>query len=231
MPAADSFGIPAAAVCASYLAKVVSVKDPDNLARVQVQLFNFEGFPDQHAPVWAQVAVPFAGDNRGAFLLPDVGDEVLVTLVNGDPRLPIVLGGLWNGRAQPPETLGHDRSRVDRWALVGKAGTRIAIVEENAGQATISLTTPGAVSATLTETAGGKIELKASGHTVTLDSQGVSVVTSAKVSVQANTLDVTAGQVTVNAAQSTFSGIVQCDTLLATTVVATTYTPGAGNVW
>jgi hypothetical protein len=30
---------------------------------------------------------------------------------------------------------------------------------------------------------------------------------------------------------STFSGIVQCDTIIATTVVGTTYTPGAGNVW
>jgi hypothetical protein len=35
----------------------------------------------------------------------------------------------------------------------------------------------------------------------------------------------------VSAAMSMFSGIVQCQVLQATTVVATTYTPGAGNVW
>ena len=38
-------------------------------------------------------------------------------------------------------------------------------------------------------------------------------------------------QVKVNAAISDFSGIVKCDVLQATTVIATTYTPGAGNVW
>jgi hypothetical protein len=44
-------------------------------------------------------------------------------------------------------------------------------------------------------------------------------------------VNVTAPQVSVSAAMSTFSGIVQCDTIIATTVVGTTYTPGAGNVW
>jgi len=35
----------------------------------------------------------------------------------------------------------------------------------------------------------------------------------------------------VTAGMSKFSGVVQCDTLIATTVVGTTYTPGAGNIW
>jgi hypothetical protein len=37
--------------------------------------------------------------------------------------------------------------------------------------------------------------------------------------------------VNVSAAMSTFSGVVQCDVLLATTVPAATYAPGAGNIW
>ena len=53
----------------------------------------------------------------------------------------------------------------------------------------------------------------------------------AQVSVQASQVEVNAGQVTVNAAVSNFSGIVRCDVLQATTVVASTYTPGAGNIW
>jgi len=35
----------------------------------------------------------------------------------------------------------------------------------------------------------------------------------------------------VDAGMSKFSGVVQCDTLIATSVVASSYTPGAGNVW
>lgn len=214
---------------AAYLAEVVSVADPENKTRVQVRLLNFDGVDGQDGPIWARVAVPFAGGNRGAFMLPDVGDEVLIQFVHGDPRLPIVVGGLWNGGATAPETLGGDR--VDRWTIVGKAGTRIAIVEESAGTATIKLTTPNGVSGELTDTGAGKIELKAAGSTITIDSSGVTIQTPSKVAVQASTVEVTAGQVTVNAAMSSFSGIVRCDTLIATSVISSSYTPGAGNIW
>lgn len=216
---------------ACYLAKVVAVDDPDNLSRVQVRLHNYDGVAEQDAPVWARVAVPFAGDNRGAFMLPDVDDEVLVNFVNGDPRYPVVVGGLWNGGATAPETLGGAGDRIDRWAIVGKAGTRIAIVEESASEAKILLETPNGVSCELTDASGGKIELKISGTTITCDTQGISVTTSANAKVDASQVSISAGMVKVDAGMSKFSGVVQCDTLIATTVVGSTYTPGAGNVW
>jgi uncharacterized protein involved in type VI secretion and phage assembly len=212
-----------------YLGEVVSVQDPANQSRVQVRLFSFDGPADQDGPIWARVAVPFAGAGSGAFLLPDVGDEVLISFVQGDSRLPIVVGGLWNGAAQAPEQLGGDRT--DRWSLVGKAGSRIAIVEAAPGNATISFETANGVTGTLTDSGGGQIELKAAGNTITIDSGGVSVQAAAQVSVQASQVEVKAGQVTVNAAVSNFSGMVRCDVLQATTVIASTYPPGAGNIW
>jgi uncharacterized protein involved in type VI secretion and phage assembly len=216
---------------ASFLAQVVSVQDPDNLSRVQVRLLNYDGVSQQDAPIWARVALPFAGSNRGVFMLPDVDDEVLVQFVNGDSRFPVVVGGLWNGNAQAPDSLGGDR--VDRWMIVSKAGSKISIKEPTSGQPTISFETPGGVTGTLTDESGGKIELSLSGGTTTLtmDSSGVSVQTGSKVQVQATQVEVNSGQVTVNAAISKFSGMVQCDIMQATTVIATTYTPGAGNVW
>jgi vacuolar-type H+-ATPase catalytic subunit A/Vma1 len=57
------------------------------------------------------------------------------------------------------------------------------------------------------------------------------VQAAAQVSIQASQVEVKAGQVTVNAAVSNFSGMVRCDVLQATTVIASTYTPGAGNIW
>ena len=226
-----SFDAPIELFSATYIAEVVSVQDPENLSRVQVRLPNFDGVADQDAAVWARVAVPFAGNRRGAFMLPDVGDEVLVSFINRDPRFPVVVGGLWNGNAGPPETLGGSGDRVDRWTIVGKAGSRIAIVEESPGQAVISFATPNGVSGELTDKSGGKIEFKGAGTTITVDSNGVSVQTPAKVKVQASQVEVSAGMVTVDAAMSQFSGIVKCDVLQATTVIASTYTPGAGNIW
>lgn len=224
---ATNFDVPVGSLATSYLGEVVSVADPENLARVQVRLYNFDGVGEQDAPMWARVATPFAGKDYGAFMLPDVGDEVLVQFINGDSRYPVVTGSLWNGQASPPDTLGGDR--VDRWTIVGRNGTRISIVEET--DATISFETPNGTTGTLTDEAGGKIELHAAGNTITIDTQGVSIESPATVSVQASQVKVSAGMVTVDSAMSKFSGMVKCDILQATTVIATTYTPGAGNIW
>ena len=216
-----------------YLAEVVSVQDPQNRNRVQVRLYNADGIADQDGPVWARVAVPFAGGNRGAFFIPDVGDEVVVAFLGGDPRFPIVLGSLWNGHDTAPETIGGSGQSVDRWTITGKAGTKIAIVEQPASSATIKFITPGGLTGTLTDQ-DGSIQFSNSANTsVRIDSSGVTInAPTGQVQVTAaSEVQVTAPSVTVNAAMSTFSGMVQCQTLIATTVDSAAYTLGAGNVW
>lgn len=215
----------------SYLARVVAVNDPENIGRVKIRLISFDSGDGQDAEIWARVAVPFAGNNRGAFFIPDTDDEVLVSFVNGDPRQPIVIGGLWSGSAEVPETLGGGGDSVDRWTITGKAGTRIAIVEEQPGDATISFTTPGGVSGELTDAGGGRIEFRIGGTTVTYDNQGVTVNTGMNVTVQATQVEISAAMVTVNAAMSRFNGVVQTDTLISNSVISASYTPGAGNIW
>jgi hypothetical protein len=37
--------------------------------------------------------------------------------------------------------------------------------------------------------------------------------------------------VTVEAGSTEVTGVLKCQTLIADTVVATSYTPGAGNIW
>jgi uncharacterized protein involved in type VI secretion and phage assembly len=217
----------------AYSARVINVKDPNNLNRVQIRVYNTDGVTDQDAPVWARVAVPFAGSNRGAFFIPDVGDEVLVIFLNGDPRFPVVIGGMWNGADTAPDSFGGSGDSVDRWTITGKAGTKIAIVEDSTGP-TIEFTTPGKLIGKMTDSGGGSIELHdASNTSVKIDSGGITInAPTAEVKITAASgVTVTAPQLTVNAAISNFSGIVKCDVMQATTVIGTTYTPGAGNVW
>jgi uncharacterized protein involved in type VI secretion and phage assembly len=219
---------------ALFLATVINVADPQNRNRVQVRVYNADGIADQDGPIWARVAVPFAGGSRGAFFIPDVGDEVVVAFMGGDPRGAIVLGSLWNGQDSAPETIGGSGQSVDRWTITGKAGTRIAIVEQPASSATISFTTPGGLSGTLTDQ-DGSIQFNDSLQTsVRIDSSGVTInAPSAQVQITAaSEVTITAPSVTVNAAMSTFSGVVQCQTMIATVgVISPSYTPGAGNVW
>ena len=74
MPRELVFDRPAAWLNAGYLARVVSLDDPESLNRVQVRLIAFDAIADQDAPLWARVVAPFAGQDRGAFFMPDVGD-------------------------------------------------------------------------------------------------------------------------------------------------------------
>lgn len=221
------FPAPAQWLSGAHIAKVVSVQDPQSKSRVQVQLLSAD--PEGEAPIWARVAVPFAGDNYGAFFIPDVGCEVIVQFLAGDTTNPIVIGTLWNGATEIPETLPGNA--VDRWAICGKNGTRIAIVEESSGQEMVEIETPAGAKATLTDQAGGSIKLEVSGNTFEMSTSGVSIQTSSQCEVQASTVTVTASSVSVNTSMATFSGTVQCNTLIASSVVSSSYTPGAGNVW
>lgn len=238
MTAHVPFSVPASWPYGVQLGVVVDVQDPERLSRVKVSLLAPD--PDRAGALWTRVAVPFAGPNKGAFLIPDVGDEVLVAFIGGDSRAPVVVGGLWNGAQGAPETLGGNGANgVDRWTITGRNGTRIAIVEESQGQETISFTTPGGVSGTLTDAGGGKIEVKTATASATLDSSGVTVTTSAevtvnassKVTVQAGQVEVTAAQIKLNAAIVDCSGVVKCAVLQTDSVISSAYTPGVGNVW
>src|ERR1043165_3963596 len=105
---------------------------------------------------------------------------------------------------------------------------------EGRGQETVKVPPPGGQKGTLTDEGGGKIEFAQSGGgTIKIDTQGISInAPGGKVTIQAaSQVEVTASQVNVNAAMSKFSGIVKCDVLQATTVISSTYTPGAGNIW
>ena len=38
--------------------------------------------------MWARLATMMAGGNRGTWFIPEVGDEVLVAFLGGDPDRP-----------------------------------------------------------------------------------------------------------------------------------------------
>jgi phage protein D/phage baseplate assembly protein gpV len=79
---------------------VTNLKDPDDAGRIKVQ---YPWLGDQIESYWMRVASPSAGENRGLYYLPEVGDEVLIAFEHGDAGSPIVIGSLWNGKNKVPE--------------------------------------------------------------------------------------------------------------------------------
>lgn len=81
--------------------QVVSRDDPDQQGRVQVSLPFLGG---QNESYWAPVATMMAGGGRGAWFMPEVGDEVLLAFNQDDVNHPHIIGFLWNGQNSPPST-------------------------------------------------------------------------------------------------------------------------------
>ena len=76
---------------------------------------------------WYRIVHPGAGGPSGDtahgwYLLPEVDDEVLVAFPSGNPSVGYVLGGLYNGKDQPPiDTLGSG-NKVDKHVFYTKTG-------------------------------------------------------------------------------------------------------------
>jgi uncharacterized protein involved in type VI secretion and phage assembly len=212
-----------------YPALVTEVKgDPDGMGRVKLTLPWVADTGDGRYEAWARVATLMAGNNRGSWFIPDKDDEVLIAFEGGDPRRPYVLGGLWNGKDKPPETM-DGAGKNARKVLRSRNGVKVTL-DDSDGRETLVLETPGGQKVTLQDGPGAIELVDSNGNSVKLQASGVTIESAAKVSITATQLEVSAAMVTVSAGMSQFSGVVQSPTVLATSVVSSSYTPGAGNI-
>jgi uncharacterized protein involved in type VI secretion and phage assembly len=212
-----------------HFALVTDVQDPRAQGRVRLRL-PWLGEAGAGAQLWARLATMMAGNGRGTWFIPEVGDEVLVAFVAGDPSRPVVIGALWNGVDAPPETMDADN---DIRSITSRSGHRI-LFDDTATVERVIIETQGGHKVTLDDAGGGEVRIEHSnGAKVTIDRAG-SVEVSANLEVKVNAparLSVSAAIVQVDAAMSNFSGVVRCDTLITNSVISASYTPGAGNVW
>lgn len=102
------------------LGQVVDNLDSTSEGRVQVSLPWMPGIEP-----WCRVASLSAGDDRGIYFMPQVGDEVLVAFDQGDVRDAFVIGSLWNASDQPPADRPSDA--VSRRVIRTPAGHEIVL--------------------------------------------------------------------------------------------------------
>jgi uncharacterized protein involved in type VI secretion and phage assembly len=212
-----------------YPALVTDIKDPDNQGRVKVSLPWSPDGGGARYEVWARLATMMGGNNRGSWFVPDTNDEVLIAFEAGDARRPYVVGALWNGQDTPPESMdggGNNYKKV----LKSRNGVVITLNDQD-GQEQLVLETPGGQKITLKDGPGSVEVVDSNGNSVKLESAGVTINASAKVTISGSLVDISAGTLTVNAGMSRFNGVAQADTVIGTSVIGSSYTPGAGNIW
>jgi uncharacterized protein involved in type VI secretion and phage assembly len=171
---------------------VTNNQDPENLGRVKVK---FPWLSQEDESAWARIAAPMAGNNRGAYFLPEVDDEVLVAFERGDLRFPYILGALWNGKDAPPEKNedggNHVRSIVSRSGHVirlnDKDGNeKIEIIDKSQKNSIVFDTANNTIKITTNK----DIKLSAPQGAIELDAQTISIKSSADTKIEAQNLEI-----------------------------------------
>lgn len=95
----------------------------DEYGRVRVRFhWDRHGARDEKASCWLRVAFPAAGSRFGFVSIPRVGQEVVVSFLEGDPDWPLVTGVVYNGANMPPWDLPASKTQSGYLTRSSKEG-------------------------------------------------------------------------------------------------------------
>jgi type VI secretion system secreted protein VgrG len=83
----------------------------DEYGRVVVQFFwDRLGNNDEKSTCWLRTSQPWAGKNWGSMWIPRIGQEVVVSFLEGDPDQPIITGRVYNADQTVPYKLPDNQT-------------------------------------------------------------------------------------------------------------------------
>jgi type VI secretion system secreted protein VgrG len=85
---------------------------PDKYGRIKVQFYwDRLGTNDENSSCWIRCAQPWTGSTWGVLFLPRMGQEVVVSFLEGNPDEPLVIGVVANANEMPAYTLPDNKTR------------------------------------------------------------------------------------------------------------------------
>lgn len=138
--------------------------DPEGEDRilVQIPIINSE-----EQGIWTRIASLDAGENRGTFFRPEIGDEVVVGFINDDPNHAVILGML-HSSAKPSPIPASDTNNEK--GFITRSEMKLLFDDE---KKSISIETPSGKKITIDEDAGSIVIEDENRNTVTLNSDGI----------------------------------------------------------
>ena len=178
---------------------VTANDDPEGLGRVKIEYPWRESDDESY---WARVATPMAGEEMGAYFLPQVDDEVLVAFDGGDIDHPYVVGALWNSSQPPPEDDSDGENDV---RTIRSESDHQLTFDDSDSEGNVEITTSAGHTILLDDSSGGEkitIEDSAGQNTIEFDAtQGtLDISGGSKLSLEAPAMELKAdGNITVDA--------------------------------
>lgn len=160
--------------------------DPAGEDRILVRV---PAIDPQAQGIWARVATLDAGQNRGTFFRPEIGDEVLLGFLNDDPRDLVVLGMLHSSAKPAPLAATDDNPQK---GFVTRSEMKLIFDDETK---VITLETPRGNKVVISDEAKGISLTDQNGNSIVLDDSGIKLTSAKDITLEAT------GKLTLKATQ------------------------------
>lgn len=151
-----------------YPGIVTSVKDDAREGQVKVK---FDWYDGGKTEFLGRVRQSYAGDSFGSFFIPEPKSEVLVSFLYGRIGIPVILGGLYNGKDKPPTY--RDENKKDEKMIQTRAGHKVILDDTEGSEKIVIVDKDGK----------GKIVIDTTADTITVSSK------SGKINLEANEIN------------------------------------------
>ncbi len=151
--------------------------DPDGEDRIQIRIPLIDPLEEG---VWARMATLDAGENRGSFFRPEIGDEVVLGFLNDDPRNPVVLG-MMNSSAKPAPLQATDDNHEK--GIITRSAMKLLFNDE---KKTVTIETPNGNTVHLSDEDGAISVKDENGNTLVMNAEGIAIESAADVSIKAS---------------------------------------------
>lgn len=152
-------------------------QDPDGEFRVLVVLPLLQAATGEG--VWARFGSYYASKSVGSCFYPEIGDEVVVAFLDGDPRYPVILGSLYS-KANPPPATPESTNNIK--VLMSRSQLSIEFIED---KKILQLKTPANQSIVLDDDAGSIALTDKNGNSITLNADGIAIKSGGNVTISA----------------------------------------------
>jgi Rhs element Vgr protein len=163
-------------------------EDPDGENRIRVKLPILD---NENDGVWARLSSIDAGDTRGFYCLPEVGDEVIVGFLNDDPRDPVILGSLYSSAKPPPISPEEENKEKGYFS---KSEMKFVFDDD---KVSVTTETPGGNKIILSEDEGSILIEDENGNKIEMTSDGINMESPGDININA-TGDVNIEGVNIN---------------------------------
>lgn len=151
-------------------------EDPDGEDRILVQIPIIN---NEEEGIWCRVSSPDAGENRGIFFRPELGDEVIIGFINQDPNNAIVLGMLHSSAKPSPITATDDNHEK---GIITRGEMKILFDDD---KKIITIETPAGKIISLDEDEGAITIEDENSNIIMINSDGISMESAGDIAIKA----------------------------------------------